>query len=370
LPPLLGNFIFPGVASKPVNGHPGLYDFAATWSENATSGCGSSGRFGYAYGQISQVGVGGGISINNFVSTFGGFNGNSDVACYTDVITGDKLMAITYGGGTSCSGTGLYLWEFDPFTGSTINTHTLDATYAPIITRVEAMSQYDTSYIRWQVVAAMPDPISSAFPYQVYGYNNWNIGSPDYLSFNWGGVDTKSPAVAAGIGPNYSGDIGNTQYTTGYYPQDYNNQGLFPDIFSHAVDATTGAVSIDYQVNTSSVIYPWDVNRAYAVSNSSNSGFDILSAYFNGNDIVYKVSGNTMAYKLGNNNESSEIKVQASLYPNPSKDELHIQGVTGGKYVINDITGKNKADSGSLAEAVKLAKIMVRSRRFSRVDSL
>jgi len=274
--------------------------------------------------------------------------GIPDVACYSDVTSGTPgtpYAAITFSDIPSTSaGSKLWLLEYDINTPGSSNLIQLDDRWA-IIPRVEAKSQYDAANgdSKWVVVASVEQPTinGGGTPFQVWGYDDLNLPGMFHLSSNHG-HDTLyvlSPAVAAGISPSYSGDIGNSQYTYGYYPQDYNNVGMYPYIYS---DAFPNAA--DYQVNTVTpgVIYPWDVNRAYAVSNSSNSGFEILSAFYDQGDIVYKLSGNTLAYKLAGNQNGESVAAEDGirLFPNPATNELNVIGAEGARYEIRDVTGK------------------------------
>ncbi|HRO43548.1 MAG TPA: T9SS type A sorting domain-containing protein, partial [Flavipsychrobacter sp.] len=184
-------------------------------------------------------------------------------------------------------------------------------------------------------------PPNQIVAYQVYGYDDW-ANTPhlsDYAPFQ--GLDCKSPAVAAGIGLAYSSEVGNTQYTTGFYPQDYNN-GPLQDVISRTIDVSTAAVGAEYVVNQSATLNMWDINRIYAVSNSSNSGKNILSALFNGTDIVYKVSANSASYKPGNTTGiiHNPGKPGVRLYPNPAAERLTITGADNSAYEILDMTGK------------------------------
>src|SRR5690606_20431175 len=109
---------------------------------------------------------------------------------------------------------------------------------------------------------------------------------------------------------------------------------------SRAIDVYTGSLSTDYIVNMTSVFYPWDVNRIYAVSNCSNSGKDILTAMYNGTDIVYKVSPNAMSYKNGPTNVSDVRAASPGIYPNPALDMIYLKNAEGFMFEITDLTGR------------------------------
>src|SRR5690606_6723655 len=134
--------------------------------------------------------------------------------------------------------------------------------------------------------------------------------------------------------PNFSGDIGNQQYTTGFFPR------TATDIYERSIDPFTGGVdSRWWQVNCSPANYNWDEARTMAVSNCSNSGLNLLTAWFDGANILYKESPNAMAFKT--TGTANVYGARLAIYPNPVADKMHIQGVQDSEYRISDITGKN-----------------------------
>jgi hypothetical protein len=269
----------------------------------------------------------------------GACGGMTDVACLTDLSTGDREMEIVYG--SALTGGNLRITEYNTTTSSSITT-VLDPS-SPLMPRVEAMSLYNPNpdgNLKWYAVAVEPGGWLGA----TFGYSNLNIGSPDYLSNDpvYQMLDCKSPAVAAGIGSFFPSNIGNKQYTTGFLPLEYTNPPTYnyTDIISRPVDAISGAVSTEYQVNTTPVKCTWDINRVYAVSNCSNTGKDILSAYYNGSRVVYKVSPNSMLYKTTGIRSSIPEDGAARLSPNPAGTEVSIAGAEGYRYEILSLSGK------------------------------
>src|SRR5690606_26247752 len=101
------------------------------------------------------------------------------------------------------------------------------------------------------------------------------------------------------------------------------------NIYSRGVSVASGSMSGEKIVNNQPVIQNWDVNRIYAVSNSSNSGYNILSAYADGHKVRYKESPNAFLFKTtgiaGLNNDAA-----VKIYPNPAQDKLFIEA--DGKY--------------------------------------
>src|SRR5690606_33360665 len=122
-----------------------------------------------------------------------------------------------------------------------------------------------------------------------WSYNDKVVGGTDISTSVLSWANIKSTAVAAGLGFNYgiNAAIGNDQYTGGYY--DWSNT---ISNYARAIDKVTG-VAIDpdyYQINDQPM---WgmpdynlaDVSRGLALSNCSNSGDYILSAWYDGEDV-------------------------------------------------------------------------------------
>ncbi|MBS1776253.1 MAG: T9SS type A sorting domain-containing protein [Bacteroidetes bacterium] len=97
-----------------------------------------------------------------------------------------------------------------------------------------------------------------------------------------------------------------------------------------------------YEVNNNPVDFYWDFNRNMAISNCSNYGNDILSAWYNGKDIVYKHSTpDVMSFRAAPNNITAPEQVGTLIAPNPANSFLKISGIPSGtKYLITDISGR------------------------------
>ncbi len=253
----------------------------------------------------------------------------------------------------------------------------LEDSVALFMPRIEAMSQYDPSAspatAKWEVAANVhfvrvnPDILGVIYPTQpipapnswhVAGYNNFTI--PVAPSFSYASpmgssqtpisydlfdstYDIKSACVAAGTKAGMNSNIGNNQYTVGYFPWQTTTR------YARAVDAITGALvapTDHYEINNSGnpCNYPSDADQSLALSNCSNSGQDIFSVWYNGTDIVYKHSHlNVMSFRPGQTTGvGTAATVKASgIYPNPAFRELHIDGrAEGSLYQISDVTGK------------------------------
>ncbi|MBS1738939.1 MAG: T9SS type A sorting domain-containing protein, partial [Bacteroidetes bacterium] len=336
-----------------VSGLPSLREFAVCWSEGYQyqncytppnySYTKQPGNLMYSWGDINNIGT----AFSNVVNTKYLCNGMSDIACYYNAEAMQQYSVITFGSGIPCVGeVGLYANEDIPKTTAIFPAGNLVVLNndPPKVTRVEAMNQYDQSaglVSKWVVAASMPQ-VGAGFPWEVWSYDDRSNVNPLSANYTGSSADVVSPAVAAGVSPTLSGNIGNRQYTTGYYPRDYNT-GTYHDIWSRSVDVFSGLMSgTELQVNNAPVNIYWDINRIYAVSNCSNSGFNILSAYFNGNEILYKESPNAFYYKPSGTTTVKTIgsRTMIGLYPNPAHNMVYLSHAAGKEYRLMDITGK------------------------------
>jgi len=92
-----------------------------------------------------------------------------------------------------------------------------------------------------------------------------------------------------------------------------------------------------YQVNdiSSPVNYHWDLNESFAVSNASNSGKDILTAWYNGTNIVYKYSfTNTMAFRMTKPNDDQADSLGSDLVASAANLK------PGTPYTLLDLSGR------------------------------
>ena len=98
-----------------------------------------------------------------------------------------------------------------------------------------------------------------------------------------------------------------------------------------------------YQVddNPPGVNYAWDVARNFAISSTTNLGLDLLTAWADGNDIVYKHSPTNFAPTMFRVHPTQTISNAFSpVSPNPARDVLHFGAEAGSRYIITDVTGR------------------------------
>ncbi|MEO6831572.1 MAG: T9SS type A sorting domain-containing protein [Chitinophagaceae bacterium] len=185
----------------------------------------------------------------------------------------------------------------------------------------------------------------SGGPYSVQacGYNNLLPGRT-WLSPLHSCDNIKSPCVAAGLGFTYgTTELGNNQYTTGYFPW------AGSSVYTRSINTVTAAVAPQtWEVNCGPISYPWDVSRSFHISNCSNTGYDLLSSWYEGMNVVYKTTTNTMNFRmLSNTSVSSTSNSPIILSPNPAQNQLKISGMVSGQYSIKDVLGK-VCDKGTL----------------------
>lgn len=265
-----------------------------------------------------------------------------DVAAFTGVNTtaGDSAVFVYDGGyelwNVTSTPTGAYA-------GSTSMTKS----------RVEAMNfqgTFGVNNARWTAVG---HEFNSPY-YEVKVVNNLQSG---YLSTSllsgYLGHDQAYPVVAAGNGYPGLQYIGNHQYTTAWY-----DFGTSYDVYSQDVAFTTGlpvSSSDYYKVSNSSFTDPYinaagtgSKNSSIAISNSTNDGYGLLTAYFDGEYMVYKYSSTgTNTYNFKPTRIQKVVSKTFGIYPNPASDRINITGSEGNDYNILDMMGRTQL-SGTL----------------------
>jgi hypothetical protein len=143
--------------------------------------------------------------------------------------------------------------------------------------------------------------------------------------------------------PGWSGfgsDVGNVQYTAGFFPWSGS------DIYARDIDATTGSIITagTYQVddNPPGVNFAWDEARNFAIGSTTNLGLDLLTAWADGNDIVYKHSPTSFAPTVFRIAPGTQTIPNAfsSVWPNPATAVIHFSADKGSTYTISDLSGR------------------------------
>ncbi len=340
---------------------PILQELAAVWTDSVTT---TNNRYNIAYYHNT---------VPNFTnSKF--YSGQTigykypDVACRTEINSSNKFynekimdLAFTRSNGNwsntgSVGTTHIYYWKYN----STLSSFPpsppfqLDnASYA--LPRIESMSQDNQDLHpgghQWQVCAIVN---GGMMPWRAKGYNgNFDAGSYNslQLSLPYFPADNIAPAVTAGVGldfydPYNSGvlNIGNQSYFNGFYPR--GNASNY--VYAREVNAAGGWLLNPraFQINRIPIT-PWINDHIYglAVSSSSNTGYGILSAWYDGVSFInYKViPNNAVVFKpaVAGLNEPHPIIKNVSLYPNPATETIRISHIESiGDYRIIDLSGR------------------------------
>ncbi|HTM64856.1 MAG TPA: T9SS type A sorting domain-containing protein [Flavipsychrobacter sp.] len=311
----------------PFGGFPSLHTFAVVWTEaNKVQG---------KTGEITNINTAALTSLPTINQAK-----MSDVACLNALDGGHAFVETVYSDWNNLLG-----WQEYDLTAATITGSGSLSSGRWFGPRIDAMSQYDPGYnaSKWQVVSSqivmMPVPqppyITPTAPFwEVYGFNN--TGVMDKISEGlFPNEECQSGTVAAGIGYSYPANIGNRQYTIGFYPWSTDS------IFSRSMNMNSGHCTGNYYLlnKKQAVNYPWDLNRNLTQSHSTNTGLGILSAWNNGKNVVYKESPNAMSFKTTDIKTINDV-VLWEAFPNPANNQLTINAPGGTVFELTDIHGK------------------------------
>ncbi len=275
-----------------------------------------------------------------------------DIAGQMDFASGNYRAQIAYASATSLAGGagsgavtttgGLMYMEWDVLSSTALTNTLLQAGqfYYP---RIEAIGRYDNETMPLHVkyeIAVVKDKGTTNHE-QVWGFNNVtggsNLSAPQFPATT---DYVMSPCVAVGITVQSApaAHIGNGQYTVGMYPWSTTS------LYARDVDAVFGNLispSSWYEVNTDTVGYHWDLNKNMAVTNCSNSGDDIMAAWYNGADVVCKYSQpNTMAFPPTKGN-ITKGGTKGNISAQVAGDNLQINGNSvNASYIVRDMSGK------------------------------
>jgi hypothetical protein len=239
----------------------------------------------------------------------------TDVAAVRD-ITGGNNYEVAYISALSNSNTQLSVVKLNLSTATTTVTPLQSglSTYNP---RIEAFGIQDnfTPFAKWAITTT--DNIqkimlytSNTLPYHCNPQPFFSGSSQEY------------PALASGIGPIYGNPsyIGNRQFTYAW------GAPAMQRYFSQALDPVGNPISpIDFHIVNNAPCYMLsDPREVIGLSNSSNSGSDMLVAWNEGTHIYYKYMDNTFHYRP---TDIDDVKSFATLTvsPNPAGSLVRIR---------------------------------------------
>lgn len=289
-----------------IGGFPAMHQYAATWESSGSI-------LEYTTGDVS------GTPSSPTTLISGSQVTGEDIAATVNS-NNDQIANIVYSGTT---GTNVLEYNITTSTPSNISLST-----TTFNNRIESLGFYNGSNAKWLVVG------ETGSPSVIYAQTDLST-SVDCSSTLSTTASHDLPTVAAGAGNNTT-NIGNNQYTIGW-----NTIGTSPTLYSQNIDIATGLQisSNDYYViNKNAISSSW---RDLALSSSSNTGYGLLSTWYDGTDIVYKETSTsgTFGFKpAAINNLHTDNQ---TIYPNPAIDKLTVNMQPGTHYNIIDVTGRN-----------------------------
>ncbi|MBW7913880.1 MAG: T9SS type A sorting domain-containing protein [Taibaiella sp.] len=217
------------------------------------------------------------------------------------------------------------------------------------------------------VVASVDSPSVANFAVNAYAYR-LNNGPPTLAitpihmstdpSGNGNGFDSDDNLMPVVCGTNDivplgGGSLpGSSVFTVAYYSTYTNDAQMTSttagDYWGNGIDGTAGITPSgnfcevnyeDLQTGFSTSTLP-----AIAVTNSSNTGHDLVTVWFggNGDEVRYKYNGTTI-YNFKPGKPASVMntaKNEYTVFPNPVRNTLYINNAAGADYKVMDITGR------------------------------
>lgn len=297
-----------------------------------------------------------GLGASTLIHSAGTNASISDIACSINTASSVPTAFVVYYDGTDIAER-----DWDPSSNTLGSKNTLE----PSVTitappRIEAMNNYDPangSAVDWHVVGGV-----QGSPYKRM-HGNQSFGSTiqstdDYGLYANSGLDANDgyvPVVTAGCGRNsdryvqYTNNQSINQTMNDYYFcgwQLYDNSSTYPgplyDFQAMAIDPTTAQTrSRGYiQVNSTAIGSSTTNQPVLALGCSSNSGWDMIGAWYDGNSTIYcKNAYNYNIFKPTSVNNTSIVN-HGTISPNPASDEIKVMGYQQVKYCVTDMTGK------------------------------
>lgn len=191
----------------------------------------------------------------------------------------------------------------------------------------------------------------------------------DYASSGTGpffNYDCINPMIT-GVGEHVSGLYGsagtgtpNREYAIQYYSEltninTNNSANTNGDFYVTDVDPMFYTPVLDwYEVCWNDLSSGSSAGDNYnAIATSNNTGYKLLSAFYNGDRIDYRMVDHKFQFKPTSINSIANAEV--AVYPNPVTTEVTIGDANGAAYTITDITGKVLANGTLSSNAHKIS---------------
>lgn len=250
----------------------------------------------------------------------------SDIATYVNAATNKEYLCVLYVKPNSVTNTGSDLRMLETELDGSLNQyHFLEKGKDFSSGRIECQAVYNGIGSKWAAVAA----VGTATPgtYAVTIYNDSKAGAN--ISTAIGNYNNDKPVIAAGSGKT------SDQYAAVFFPM---YQGSL--YMTSAAQWNDNWSSNYYKVNQADM----DITSgppAVAISSCSNNGNGQLIAWFNGNDVVYKIIGDAVQSADPTVVKTTATFNSLTVYPNPAADLIQITGSKATTYTVADLTGRS-----------------------------
>ncbi len=158
--------------------------------------------------------------------------------------------------------------------------------------RIEAFGYYDpgAGFAKWTIVGSEEQQKIMLYT-DLSGGGGYHCNPSQYNPGD--GTTQEYPAVAAGIGPAWGGNIGNEQFS---YAWGFPNQRIY---LAQALDVSGNPINPvnAYIVNNTPCNMPSDPSDIISMSNSCNTGYGTVVAWNEGDRIFYKLMDNAYQFR-------------------------------------------------------------------------
>ena len=313
-----------------------LTKYAISWQENAGSGAKMNG--GTALFANPSV-----ISLTP-ISFFAGATQvyNSDISVYTDG-SGNQIANFIFTRDNGSGSTELDVESGDVATTSSILT-TLESAADLRSPRIESQSWNPgaSSNVTWMAIC--PKKNTSTLKYEPLEYDS--KGGTAFNVMSGFANDYEAVGISAGTNLLPSGTLnsGSAMWVNNYgmimYP--FGTAKLkFGMVGNAGGNSSLGATA--YGPNKTNQVAPF-TGFPVSTSTSSNSGRNMLVAWSTHTTVAYKLIYDTIStfhFKPDPTGVANVNKDEIAVYPNPTTNNILVNGITGASFIIYDATGKN-----------------------------
>lgn len=284
--------------------------------------------------------------------TTGGAGEYGDVACVFDryAITQTAYFVIYNPSGSTVD------WGYWDITNSLYGTSSMESVVSTVERpRIEAFNTYNSNTSGGNVgeiifhAVAQVNTGTTYDEVHSYMWDGSTVAKNNYsfIDMPLASLRHYNPAISAGI-REANGNIGNDKFIIGWYMEDPAppnppfTDGYYALKMDISVNGATSTCSGGYnQVNNFSVSgVTASLNApAIAFGTCSNSGYGLVSLWFDGTTVILKESNNTFQFKPTEVGLVNNLR-NVSLFPNPAKGEVFVSDTKDASYTLSDGIGR------------------------------